>query len=238
MRRCAMAVWASINTLSIAAVLLVQLLAPGIAAATTSFSAHGNEPNWHVEVTDSGITFKAMNAQTFTISPKPKAQVTADSETYLASVDGQPFTLTIKDKLCVDTMSGMPFPKTVGVALGEREHAGCGGDPASLLRGSWSIDQIAGEEVVVESQPTIDFGDGQISGNGSCNRYFGSFALTGESIKISDLGSSMMACDQPLMQQETLLLSILRETSRFDIDSDGRLVLHSISGKSVVARRK
>jgi len=232
-----MAVWASINTMSIACFFVLSL-APGTAAAATSFSARGNEPNWHVEVADAGISFKAMDVQAFTISPRPEAQVTSDSETYLASVDGQPFTLTIKDKLCIDTMSGMPFPKTVAVELGERKYTGCGGDPASLLRGNWSIEQIAGRAVLAESHPTIDFGDGQISGNGSCNRYFGSYALTGESMKISGLGSSMMACDQPLMEQEALLLGILGETSRFEINPDGRLVVHSASGKSVVARRK
>lgn len=223
---------------SVAALMFLLSLAPDGAAAATSFSARGNEPNWHLEITDTGITFKAMDAEPLTISPKPAAQVTPDAETYLASPGGQPFTLTITNKLCVDTMSGMPFPKTVAVDLGKRKYAGCGGDPASLLRGNWSIEEIAGNAAVAESQPTIDFGDGKVSGNGSCNRYFGSYALTGEGMKISGLGSSMMACEPPLMEQEGLLLRLLQDVSRFDIKPDGRLVLHGTDGKSVVAKRK
>jgi hypothetical protein len=34
-------------------------------------------------------------------------------------------------------MSGMPFPKPVTVVLGEKTFTGCGGEPATLLRGAW-----------------------------------------------------------------------------------------------------
>lgn len=136
-------------------------------------------------------------------------------------------------------MSGMAHPKTVAVKLGEQTYSGCGGDPARLLRGEWLIYEIGGRAIVAKSQPSIDFGpDGKLSGNGSCNRYFGPYALTGEGLKISDLASSRMACDQPLMEQEALLLKSLGETTRFEINAEERLVLHGDNGVSVIASRK
>ena len=108
-----------------------------------------------------------------------------------------------------------------------------------LLHGEWLIEEIGGKAVIAKSLPTINFGDdGKISGNGSCNRYFGPYALTGEGLRFSDLASSMMACEQPLMDQEALLLKNLRETTLFEIDPVGTLLLHGEHGKSVVARRK
>lgn len=208
-------------------------------AATSSFSARGNEPNWRVEITEATITFQVIGGETVTLAPKPKAQVSNGTETFLARVNGQVFSLMIADQICVDSMSGMPHPKTVVVKLGEQTYSGCGGNPASLLQGEWLIDEIDGRAIVAKSQPSIDFGpDGKLSGNGSCNRYFGPYVLSGEGLKISDLASSRMACEQPLMDQEALLLKSLQETSRFEINGEGVLVLRGGNGVSVVARRK
>jgi len=229
----------SIITGPIGAAVLMLSFATASEAASSSFSGRGNEPNWRVEIMDATITFQAMDANAITISPKPEAQASPRTETFLATVEGKAFSLTITDKVCVDTMSGMQYPKTVAVELGEKGYSGCGGDPATLLNGEWLIEQIGGKAIVAKTQPTMHFGDdGKISGNGSCNRYFGPYALTGEGLKISDLASSMMACEQPLMDQEAVLLRGLRETTRFDINANGNLVLHGGDGQSIVARRK
>ena len=209
-------------------------------AATTTFSARGNEPSWCVEMTDATITFRAMGAEAVTISPKPDAKVVTAAETYIATVEGEPFSLTITDKICVDTMSGIPHPKIVAVNLGKKTYSGCGGDPTTLLHGEWLIEGISGKPIIAKSQPTFNFGDdGQISGNGSCNRYFGPYTLSGEGLKISDLASSMMFCEQPLVDQEALLLKSLSETSRFEIKAGGVLVLlGSRDCVSVLGRRE
>ena len=99
-----------IRTLLITSVLSL-LFAPLSQATTTTFTARGNEPNWRVEVTDAAITFQAIGVEAVTISPKPEATLVADAETYLAAVGGEPFSLTIADKICVDTMSGIPIPR-------------------------------------------------------------------------------------------------------------------------------
>jgi heat shock protein HslJ len=221
----------------LAALLALPLAAAG--AGTAPFVARGNEPGWRVEIGDAAVTFQAMGEEILTIAPKPEAKRAAGAETYSASVDGKPFALAIADLVCVDTMSGMPFPKTVSITLGEKTYSGCGGDPASLLEGEWLIEEIGGKAIVAESKPSMNFGpDGKLSGNGSCNRYFGPYALTGEGLKISNLASSMMACEQPLMDQERLLLKRLQETTRFEINQAGRLVLLGDDDNSVVARRK
>ena len=74
-------------------------------AATSSFSARGNEPNWRVEITEATITFQVIGGETVTLATKPNAQVSNGTETFLARVNGQVFSLMIADQICVDSMS-------------------------------------------------------------------------------------------------------------------------------------
>jgi heat shock protein HslJ len=217
---------------------LMLFFAATAAAQAASFTARGNEPFWRIEITEEGISFQDMEGKTFIVSPKPEPETAEGVETFRAEVDGQPFSLTVTDKICVDTMSGMPHPKTVALTHGERALSGCGGEPASLLHGEWSILEIGGKDLVPESKPTLAFDpDGRVYGHGSCNRYFGNFKLTGEGLSVSPLGSTQMACDQALMDQEYAFHQILEKISRFEIDADGKLILHTDDGRTVVGTR-
>lgn len=50
--------------------------------------------------------------------------------------------LRITDKVCIDTMSGMPSLRSVSVALETDMFAWCGGEPGTLLQGDWVITEI------------------------------------------------------------------------------------------------
>ena len=47
----------------------------------------------------------------------------------------------------------------------------------------------------------------------------------------------MMACEEPLMDQEMLILEILKGVGRFEIGEDGALILHEQwRGRTIIAR--
>ncbi len=46
-----------------------------------------------------------------------------------------------------------------------------------------------------------------------------------------------MACPEPLAGQEARFLKLLQDTYRFEIDPEGRLVLHTPQQQRIVARR-
>ncbi len=214
--------------------LAIALPAPAAIAADDGFVARGNEPGWIVRQDADGLTFQRMFDEPATISPAPAPEIV---EVYRSTVDGQPFVLTIADTLCVDTMSGMPHPRSVTVEIGEERLDGCGGEPASLLHGAWTIDRIDGSPLVDGSAVTLTFTEGgEINGN-ACNSYFGSFALTGEGLSITETGATLMACAEPLMQQEARYFDILGGIIRFDIAADGSLVLHAGAGRTIEASR-
>ncbi|UVK42901.1 META domain-containing protein [Mesorhizobium sp. AR07] len=202
-------------------------------------TARGNEPNWQIKVSDKAITFHALEGETFTIEPVPQPTTKDGTDVYTATVDGRHFTLTITDAVCADTMTGMPYPNTATVMMGDRKLAGCAGEPADLLHGDRPVEMIAGKALVAGSQPTLAFDQGgSVHGNGSCNRFFGKFTATGEGLTISETGASMMMCDQPLMDQERNLLAALEAVRRFEVASTGQLRLLGKDGQTLVSLGK
>jgi heat shock protein HslJ len=220
-------------------ILTAFLLAPAVAAETAEFVARGNEPGWLVHKTDDGITFSSMDGAELTVSPLPPMQESGGVAIYEATVNGESFKLAITQGVCVDTMSGMSYPASVSVETGGKRFDGCGGEPAALLHGAWTVEQIDGKPIVEGSNVTMDFGtEGKVAGSASCNRYFSGYTLTGEGLTFSKAGSTMMACEQPLMDQERRFLKILEAVARFEIGADGSLILQTDDARSVTARRK
>ena len=206
-------------------------------AETPPFRARGNEPAWTLEKNDARISFRPMDGKAVTLSPVPDAQTRDGVEVYRSTGAGEPFLLVIADKLCADSMSGMPHPAVVLLQVGDRKYSGCGGEPASLLRGEWAVREIGGKptDPAIDASMTFDV-DGNVNGAGSCNRYFAHYALTGEGLTISKGGSTMMMCPDAAMDQERRFLALLEKVSRFAIRPDGALVLQA-GDQSLVARR-
>ena len=220
-------------------ILTAFLLAPAAAAETAEFVARGKEPGWIVRKTVDGITFSPMDGPEVTVSPLPQMQEADGAAIYEATVNGESFKLTITQEVCVDTMSGMSYPASVSVETGGKRFEGLGGEPAALLHGAWIVEQIDGKPIVEGSNVTMDFGtEGKVAGGASCNRYFSAYTLTGEGLNFSKAGSTMMACEQPLMDQERRFLKILEAVARFEIGPDGALLLQTDNARSVTARRK
>jgi heat shock protein HslJ len=179
-----------------------------------------------------------MGAAMVTIAPVPDPITEDGAEVFRADVEGETFVLNIADKVCTDTMSGMPFPKTVAVELGADTYAGCGGEPESLLRGTWKITAIDGAAPLPGTEPSISFDeDGKVGGAASCNRFFGSYTLTGEGLSLGQMGASMMMCDEPVMVQERAVLEILEATTGFAVADDGALTLNGSDGRTISASR-
>ena len=73
----------------------------------------------------------------------------------------------------------------------------------------------------------------RVNGSGGCNRMFGSYALRGDALTFSGVGSTKMAC-QDGMDVETSFLPALQRVARWRI-ADRQLELLDSAG-AVVAR--
>jgi heat shock protein HslJ len=79
--------------------------------------------------------------------------------------------------------------------------------------------------------------EGRVAGKASCNRFIGSYHLTGEELSLSKMGTTMMACEDGLSRQEERFLELLQAVFRFEISPERRLGLHTPDGRSITARR-
>ncbi len=194
------------------------------------WKAIGHEPSWSIMRTDTQLTLETDFGATRRDFPLPPAgRIDEQTVSYSSSAKGSKLQMTVKQAVCIDSMTGMPRPDQVTVQIDERSLSGCGGDPASLLqRNEWKVVYLAGKAALADPIISVNFSsEGRVSGSASCNRFGASYALTGEGLNIEKGMSSMMVCDPPIMKQEQEFLRLFEETARFSIAPSGSLVLHT-----------
>lgn len=205
--------------------LLCTLLLP---QAGLAWQGGGNEPFWSVtlEADQMRITRLGLPDLTLAIVAEERdgdgARITAVDPAHARDA-----ILTRNPALCRDTMSGMPHPETVTLALGKDWLTGCGGAPADLLTATpWRITEIDGAPVMAEVLLELRFDtQGKATGQGGCNGWLASYQLTGEGLVIGPVGATRMACAPALMDQEARLFDALARVTRFDMTDEGALVL-------------
>ena len=131
---------------SLIAVAAALLGAASMAAAPAPWRAFGNEPFWSLTRTAEKLTLEMDLGKTRVSIPTPRPTPSGPgAERYIGIANGKPLVVTVKQEVCVDTMTGMPRPEQVTVADPGRTLKGCGGDPASLLTGrEWTVAALAG----------------------------------------------------------------------------------------------
>ncbi|MFO1147270.1 MAG: META domain-containing protein [Alsobacter sp.] len=227
-------------TTALAALLLGGGMAgSALASSPDALRASGNEPGWVLTLTQETLTVSLADGRRISLPAPVPDRLDDRTLRYAGEAEGKPIFVQVVDRLCRDTMTGMPHPKTVFLTLAGRPYEGCGGDPASLLAGrDWTLASLAGTPVASDGRPaSLAFtADGQVSGSSGCNRFTGRFTLTGETLSFGPLAATRMACPEPLMQQESRLFAILAAVRGFQIAESGDLVLLTVDGPQLVAR--
>jgi len=113
-------------------------------------------------------------------------------------------------------------------------------DPADLVDTPWEVvaynDGAQAVVSVIEgSMVTAVFGeDGMVNGSGGCNTYSAGYETDGDNMTIEQPISTLIACDQPIMDQETAFLVALQQTATFELGED-TLTLHAADGALLVS---
>lgn len=117
--------------------------------------------------------------------------------------------------------------------VGEPEAGATADHP--LFGTEWRVVEIEGEATAEEIETTLDIDeDGAIAGIGGCNRYFGSLGAAEDGvIMMSEIGTTRMACDEPIMAQEIDYFDALGRVTGFSLE-DGALELADQDGEVVI----
>ncbi len=106
---------------------------------------------------------------------------------------------------------------------------------AALIGTNWTLDTvIEGDAASTPAAPAnLMFAeDGSVTGSTGCNSMFGTYsAMYG----FSEIGSTKMACEDPIMTQETLVLEILSPNATVTIEGS-LLTIADLEGRALVYR--
>ncbi|QNL47747.1 META domain-containing protein [Olivibacter sp. SDN3] len=110
------------------------------------------------------------------------------------------------------------------------------------LSGTWQLDYVSGPRITFEGlypnkKPflKIEVDSNRVSGNTSCNNFFGKLDRDGQNISFKEgLGMTKMACPG---EGESVFLRTLEKIDRYDITDDGN-TLNLIMGDIALMRFK
>jgi heat shock protein HslJ len=89
-------------------------------------------------------------------------------------------------------------------------------DTFNLVGSEWLLEELAGSGVIDNARATLSSPEaGKVSGNGSCNRFFGPAEVARAAVKLGPFGSTRMACPEVAMNQETKYLNALQAAERY-----------------------
>ena len=95
------------------------------------------------------------------------------------------------------------------------------GGGAELTGVRWQPTYIGPEAVPGDAGMWVEFAvDGGINGHAGCNTFFGSLTQTDSGIAVGPLGSTRMACPEPIMSRESAFLSALQQATEFEVSAD------------------
>jgi heat shock protein HslJ len=96
--------------------------------------------------------------------------------------------------------------------------AGSGLDVEGLDGRTFESTGADGYDLVEGSTVTLRFLDGSLSANGGCNTLAGAYSVDGDTLVAGNLASTMMACDEALMNQDTWLSGLLTSSPTVVVD--------------------
>jgi heat shock protein HslJ len=113
--------------------------------------------------------------------------------------------------------------------------ADAGSTQSSPLTGKvWVTTTVLGNAPLPGTQLTAEFtAAGDLTGSAGCNRFGGTFTTFGQSLRVSALSTTQMACAPKIMAQETAYLKALVGSRSYAV-SGARLTLRNAAGRAVL----
>lgn len=121
--------------------------------------------------------------------------------------------------------------------------AACSGGTSASVVGTWSLVSYGPPSEQVAAVPdvgtSIEFTDkGEVLGNVGCNGFGGEYEVDGDTFTFGPIVSTLMFCEGPVGEQETVTLSVLQESASFELDGDTLTITSGDGNSAIVLARK
>jgi len=111
---------------------------------------------------------------------------------------------------------------------------GTGPAAASVFGQLWVVDYVDGIGAITAPQATFRVSEaGKAGGSGPCNTYFATAKVDGQTIAISDIGSTYKACAPEVMAEEKALFDALTKAKSYKVDA-GKLTISGKDGREIL----
>ena len=217
---------------------MAVLASVSASAADDMLRARGNEPSWKLELAQRSVLFEAPGQNLRFEADSYERGMVEGQPRITARAGGATLEVTVTERLCADTMSGMPFPVGVEVALDGKRFVGCGGEIMTAIEGGWRVIRLGNDLPPEGVTLTVVFDrDGRVSGRSGCNRFAGGYTLSGEGLGFGPLASTRMACPPPRMEAERRMLDLLKQVTRVTPGENAQLRLMAGDEQAMVLDR-
>ena len=114
----------------------------------------------------------------------------------------------------------------------------CTGGSSVSVEGQWKLVSYNQTAAVPDVETSIEFKDGQMSGNVGCNGFGGEYSVDDDAITFGPVMSTMMFCEGPVGDQEMTTLAVFQETATFVVDGNVMTVTSADGNSSIVLEKK
>ncbi|MER9583846.1 YbaY family lipoprotein [Mesorhizobium sp. M0276] len=98
----------------------------------------------------------------------------------------------------------------------------------------WLVDYVDGFGASTAPQATFSVSEaGKAGGKGPCNAYFATAKIDGQTIAISDIGSTYKACAPEVMAEEKALFNALAKAASYNVAA-GKLIIADKDGREIL----
>lgn len=85
-------------------------------------------------------------------------------------------------------------------------------EPGYYPVGTWTLVSLGEEHISADAEIFLEVqDDGKFAGSAGCNRYFGNMRETESGLSLGPIGSTMMACEQSVLDREQRFLRALEQ---------------------------
>ncbi len=96
-----------------------------------------------------------------------------------------------------------------------------------LNQTAWVLTKLPGRELVQNTEITLSFESGKVSGSDGCNRFHSGYVAQGDALTIDPrVASTSAACPQPFMEQASAFMKALVGTRSATVDAGQLSLLH------------
>lgn len=190
-----------------------------------NYKALGHEPGWALSLNDGYLDYSGDYGET-RIKERFGGPMQENGRIRYQSANVR---VLVESIGCADSAVNRNYRDKVTVEAKGKRVTGCGGPVATLTSlndTNWTIEKINGRPTIPNQTANISFAADRISGTAGCNRLMGGYKVDGQSLSLSGIATTRMACPQPQMEQERAVIDILGGPLTLDFQDDGRLLLH------------